>query len=140
MTNRTTDNLGYTAEEIRARLAASTAAFVENGRIGAEQISAMREAGIDRIEVFAARAPKHFDYRDRAQVSEIVRACRSQGVEIVSMHGPMVPYASEDEEERRSAVAEALVAARVAEEMGARTMVCHFGADERSEKTVIEML
>ena len=59
---------------------------------------------------------------------------------IVSMHGPMVPYASEDEEERRSAVAEALVAARVAEEMGARTMVCHFGADERSEKTVIEML
>jgi sugar phosphate isomerase/epimerase len=140
MTTRTADNLGYTAQEIRARLAASTAAFDRESPIGAREIAAIREAGITRIEVLGLRAPSHFNYRDRSQVSEIMRETESQGISIVSMHGPGVSYNSDDEAVRKGAVEEALVAARVAEEMGAGVMVCHFGADEQSEKTVIEML
>jgi sugar phosphate isomerase/epimerase len=140
VTTKTAENLGYTAQEIRDRMAISTAVFDLDSRIGAEQIAAVRQAGITRIEVCGLPAPRHFNYNDRAQVSEIVSACRSQGVEIVSMHGPGVLYASADEDVRKSAVVAALAAARVAEEMGAGVMVCHFGTDEQSERTIIEML
>ena len=59
---------------------------------------------------------------------------------MVSVHGPSRGYASEDEDERRQAVREAVNAARVAEELGAGVMVCHFGTDERAERSVIDVI
>ena len=133
--------LPYTAGEIEQRLGATTAAFrSEDTRLGAGEIAAIRAAGITRIEVSGIRSPKHFDFGNSRQAADVVRECREQGVEIVSAHGPTVEYTSTDEDERRAAVKEAAAAARVAEDMGASVMVCHFGASEESKRTVVDML
>ena len=64
--------------------------------------------------------------------------CEKQGVSIVSMHSPGLLYASKDDAHRKNAVAEGVVAAEVAEEMGAAVMVCHFQTEEQSEKSVTD--
>ena len=56
------------------------------------------------------------------------------------MHSPGFLYNSEVEENRQNAVAEGVVAAKVAEEMGAGVMVCHFHTKQESEKSITEML
>ena len=133
--------LPYTADEIEERLGATTAAFrLEDTRLGAGEIAAIRAAGITRIEVCGIRSPEHFDFGNRQQAADVVRECQEQGVEIVSAHGPTVAYASTDEDERGAAVKEAAAAARVVEDMGASVMVCHFGASEESKRTVVDML
>ena len=58
----------------------------------------------------------------------------------MSVHGPNVPYTSDYESVRRAAVEEAVLAARVAEELGAVVFVAHFGFSSCSEKTIREML
>ena len=134
-------NLPYTAGEIEARMGATTAAFrLDDTRLGASEIAAIRAAGITRIEVCGIKSPEHFDFGSRQQAADVVRECREQGVEIASAHGPTVAYASEDEDERRAAVKQAANAARVAEEMGAKVMVCHFGTTDESRRTVEGML
>ena len=133
--------LPYTADEIEKRLGATTAAFrLEDTRLGAGEIGAIRAAGITRIELCGIRSPEHFDFGNSQQAADVVRECREQGVEIVSAHGPTVAYASTDEDERGAAVKEAAAAARVAEDMGASVMVCHFGTSEESKRTVADML
>ena len=133
----------WTAEEIAARLGASTVAFRAPPYprpIGAREIAAMREAGLTRIEVTGIRSPQGFDFNDRAQLAEVKAACRNEGVEVVSVHGPSRDYASEDEDERREAVQVAVNAARVADDLGAGVIVFHFGTDERAERSVIDVL
>ena len=135
------NKLPYTAEEIEERLGATTAAFpLDASRLGASEVAAIRAAGISRIEVSGIKSPEHFDFGSRQQAADVVRECREQGVEVVSAHGPTVAYASEDEDERRAAAKEAADAARVAEEMGASVMVCHFGTTDESKRTVEDML
>ena len=97
-------------------------------------------AGITRIELCGIRSPEHFDFGSPQQAADVVRECREQGVEIVSAHGPTVAYASKDEDERQAAVKDAAHAARVAEDMGASVMVCHFGTTEESKRTIADML
>ena len=134
-------NLPYTADEIEARMGATTAAFrLDDTRLGASEIAAIRAAGITRIEVCGIKSPEHFDFGSSQQAADVARECREQGVEIASAHGPTVAYASEDEDERRAAVKQAANAARVAEEMGAKVMVCHFGTTDESRRTVEGML
>ena len=133
--------LPYTAEEIARRLGATTGAFLDDETpLGARQIAAIRAAGITRIEVCGIGSPKHFDFGNSQQAAEVVRECREQGIEIVSFHGPTVEYAATDEEERGAAVKEAAAAARVAEDMGASVMVCHFGTSKESKRTIVDML
>lgn len=133
--------LPYTADEIAGRLGATTGAFLDDETpLDARQIAAIRAAGITRIEVCGIGSPKHFDFGDSRQAADVVRECREQGVEIVSFHGPTVEYAAVDEEDRGSAVKEAAAAARVAEDMGASVMVCHFGTSEESKRTIVDML
>ena len=100
----------------------------------------MREVGIRRIEICALGTPPHFDVHNRAHISEIVSECEKLGVSIVSMHSPSFPYDSEEEDSRKNAVADGVLAAKVAEEMGARVLVCHFRPEEQSEKSITEML
>ena len=133
----------WTAEEIEARLGASTVAFrvpPYPRPIGAPEIAVMRKAGLTRIEVTGIRSPHGFDFWDRAQLAEVRAACRNEGVSVVSVHGPNGGYASEDDDERRAAVRRAVTAARVAEELGAGVMVFHFGTDERAERSVVDVL
>lgn len=130
----------WTAQGIAQRLGVSTVVFKGGPPIGAKEIAAIRDAGITRVEITGIRSPTSFDFRNRAQISEIKSECRRQGVSITSVHGPNGPYDSEIEDERKGAVAEALVAARVAVEFGASVFVCHFGTNGQGEKTVVEML
>ena len=130
----------WTSEEIAERLGSSTLVFERTTSIGAREIATIRQAGITRVEICGCLSRLHFDYRNRVQVSEITAECRKQGVTVVSVHGPDLPYDSEYEEVRKGAVNEALAAVKVAEEMGASVFVDHFGTDGHAEKTVSEIL
>jgi len=127
-----------TAEAIRQRLGVSTIAIA--GNVGAREIAMIREAGITRVELCGLALPAQYDYHNRTQVREIMDECRAQGVRIVSVHGPGVPYDTPYEAVRRGAVQEALASARVAEEMGASVFVAHFNANEHAQRTICEML
>ena len=130
----------WTAEEIGKRLGLSTMAFPAAPLIGAREIAMVRQAGITRVEICGFHPRSHYDCHNRAQVSEIMTECRKQGVTIVAVHGPNIPYSCEYEEVRKGVVVEALVAAKAAEELGASVFVGHFGLGEQAEKTVCEML
>ena len=130
----------FTAEQIRQRLGYSTCAFPGDEPFGARHIAMIREAGIQRVEICGLHPPTHYDYHDAAQVAEIKAACQKQGVSIVAVHGPGVPYDSRYESVRVAALREGLASARVAQELGASIFVAHFNANERSERTVCEML
>ena len=100
----------------------------------------IREAGITRIEICGLHPPTHYDYHDGAQVSEITSECQKQGIAIVSVHGPSLPYDCPYEEVRRAVTKEAVASARVAEEMGASIFVAHFNTNDCSERTVRELI
>ena len=127
----------WTSREIEERLEIS-ALKVEKSVLGAREIAAIREAGIVRIEVYLH--PLQCDYHDPTHVSEIKAECQQQGVSIVSAHGPGLPFGSEDEEERRAAVREGIMATRAAEELGVAIYSGHFDVGEQSEKSVTEIL
>ena len=130
----------WSVQEIQARLGFSTIAMPGDVPVGAREVAMIREAGITRIEVGGLHAPTHYDYHNRAQVSEIMTECEKQGISIVAVHGPGLPYNSPYEEVRKAVVREAVASARVGEEMGASVFVGHYGLDDNSEKTVCEML
>ena len=129
-----------TAEVIQQRLGFSTIAMPGNERLGAREIGMIREAGITRIEICGLHPPTHYDYHDAAQVSEITAECQKQGIIIVAVHGPSLPYDCPYEEVRRAVVKEAVASACVAEKMGASVFVAHFNTNDCSVKTVNEML
>ncbi len=129
-----------TAETIQRRLGCSTIAMPADVALGARQMAMIREAGITRVEICGLHPPTHYDYHNRAQVQEIMDECRTQGIKIVAVHGPGVPYDTPYEAVRRGAVEEAIVSARVAKEMGASIFVAHFNTNEHAERTVCEMI
>ncbi len=143
--NRSDQSYQWTAQEIRERLGTSTVLFPRDRLLQAEDIARVREAGIKHMEIiphFPAMeySPGHMDFDNQAHLSEIVSECEKQGVQFVSMHSPNYLYHSEDEAERKNAVAEGVRAAKVATDMGAGIMVCHFQIDEPSERSATEML
>ncbi len=128
----------WTAAEISARLGLSTAIH-QKSRLGAEQIAAIRRADITRVELSIIQGC--LDHRDKSQTTEILNACRSEGVTVVSVHGPFkLRYGSEDEAIRKTVVSESLVAIHLAQEMGASIYVAHFGSGEHSKRTADELL
>jgi sugar phosphate isomerase/epimerase len=130
--------LPYTAAEIAARLGISMAVF-QKERLGARHIGAIREAGIQGIELLMM--PRTFDFRDRQQVSEVLSECRKQSVSVVSVHGNLKrKYNDPIEDKRRTAAAELLEEVRFAEAAGARILVAHFGTNKPAYKTVTELL
>jgi sugar phosphate isomerase/epimerase len=133
-------NVKLTAEAIQERLGFSTIAMPADVAIGARQMAMIREAGITRIEICGLHPPTHYDYHNRTQVQEIMDECRTQGIRIVAVHGPGVPYDTPYEAVRRGAVEEVVASARVAEEMGAAVFVAHFNTNEHAERTVREVI
>ena len=129
-----------TAEAIQQRLGFSTIAMPGDELFGARHIAMIREAGITRMEICGFQLPTHYDYHNNTQVSEITAECRKQGITIVAVHGPNLPYDCPYEEVRREVVKEAVASARAAEEMGASIFVGHFNTNNHSERTVGEML
>ena len=130
--------LRWTAEEIGARLGISTAVY-QKSILGARHIAEIRRSGISRIEI-SPGIPR-FDYRNQAQVSEVLGECQKQGVTVVAVHGWVrIPRSFESEEEREAVIEESLYVIRFAEEAGASIYVAHFGATEQSERIVTELL
>jgi len=138
MVDDTTGKL--TAEAIQQRLGFSTAGMLGNQRLGAAELGVIRAAGITRIEICGLYPPTHYDYHDSAQVSEIITECRNQGIAIVAVHGPALPYDCPYEQVRRAVLKEAVASARVAEEMGASIFVGHFNTNDLSARTVSQIL
>jgi len=130
--------LPYTAAEIVGRLGISMAVF-QMERLGARHVVAIRELGIQRIEL--VMKPETFDFQDRRQVQEVLAECRKQGVSVVSVHGNLQrKYNDPVEEKRRAAAAALLDEIRFAEEAGARILVAHFGTDDAARRTVTGLL
>ena len=130
----------WTPEEIEERLASSTVVFPRDRLLIEEDVAKMREHGFTRIEVCALGERGHLDFNDRGHISDVTSWCAANGVSIVSVHSPGYLYSSDDEGNRRKAVSEGVVAAKIAEEMGAGVLVCHFQTSEASERTINEML
>ncbi|MCP5109366.1 MAG: hypothetical protein GY953_00875 [bacterium] len=107
--------------------------------MGAREIAAIRDKGIRRIELLIKDGC--FDYRDRAQMAEVLAECGRQGVSVVSVHGALtLDYRTEDEEVRESVMRETLSTVRFAEEAGASVFVAHFGFNKNARRTVTELL
>jgi len=96
----------------------------------------MAEAGIHRLELH----PVHYAYCKDRQRIEIVEACLKHGVKVSSVHLPISPCDSEDEEERKRAVQQTISAARFGCEVGAEIGVVHLGVSKQSKKSAYEML
>lgn len=124
----------WTEEEIRGRTAISTAVF-QNVTLGPAEIEAVKAAGIDRIEVSVVR--RSFDDRNERQVRSILEACRSNDVEVVSVHEPFdLPYREEGPEAEAAIVEGSLPAIAFAEAAGARHYVGHFGLADRAKRLI----
>jgi len=111
-----------------------------NVALGAKDMAMIGEAGITRVEICGLYWPMCYDYHNRGQVREIIDECRRQGISIVAVHGPGLPYDSPYEAVRRGVVEEAVASARVAVEMGASIFVAHFNTSDRAERSVCDML
>ena len=129
---------GWSSEEIRSRLGISTAIY-QKVRMGAPQISAIRAAGIERVELLVKAGS--FEHRDAGQVAEVLGACENHGVTVGSVHGSLaLDYRSEDEGVRSQVMAETLDTIRFAEAAGASVFVAHFGAGDRAREIVETLL
>jgi sugar phosphate isomerase/epimerase len=128
----------YTAAEIVGRLGISMAVF-QKERLAARHVAAIREVGIQRIEL--VMKPETFDFQDQRQVKEILAECQKQGVSVVSVHGNLQRrYNDPVEEKRRAAAAALLDEIRFAEQAGTGILVAHFGTDDAARRTVTELL
>jgi sugar phosphate isomerase/epimerase len=122
----------WTSDEIRRRLAISTAVF-QNERLGEREIAQVKAAGIDAVEISIVR--RSFDDQDPKQVSAVLDACRTCEINVVSVHGPFdLPYYDVSEEAERAVVDGSVGPIGFAEEAGARHYVGHFGNDARSRR------
>ena len=132
------NGLPYAAAEIAGRLGISMAVF-QAEQLAARHVSAIRELGIQRIEL--TMMPPRFDFRDRRQVKEVLDECRKQDVSVVSVHGNLQrKYNDPVEDKRRAAAAALLDEIRFSEEAGAGILVAHFGTDDPARETVTELL
>ncbi len=75
----------WTADEIRHRLAISTAVF-QSERLGEREIAQVKAVGIDAVKISIVR--RSFDDQDPTQVSVVLDACRACEIDVVSVHGP----------------------------------------------------
>ena len=118
------------------RFGVSTHLFHEQ-RLTRDHLVHIAAHGFDAIEVFATRA--HFDYTDPAAIDQLAEWLSDTRLELHSMHAPAFEAlrdgqwvgafsnASADEGRRRTAIAEAEAALRVAERIPYRYLVVHVG-------------
>ena len=105
-----------------------------------EHLAEVAGHGFEAIEVFATRA--HFDYHDAQVVDALGAWLPELGLELHSMHAPVVEairggrwvgsfsLAAADDTRRRAAVAEVGATLRVAERVPYRYLVVHLGVPD----------
>ena len=109
-------------------------------RLSREHLADIAGLGVVAIEVFATRT--HFDYHDPRAVETLGAWLTEFGLELHSMHAPIVDairhgrwvgsysLAAADETRRRAAVAEAAAALKVAERVPYKYLVVHLGVPD----------
>ena len=102
---RPATGLPYTAAQIAARLGISMAVF-QKERLSARHVAAIRELGIQRIEL--VMKPETFDFQDWRQTQEVLEECGKQCVSGVSVVGDLRRKYNQSVEEKRLAAAEAV--------------------------------
>lgn len=118
------------------RFGVSTHLFHEH-RLSREHLVHIAAHGFEATELFAT--PAHFDYRDDRAVGELGEWLSDVGLELHSVHAPIVERmhhgrwvgsfsnASTDETRRRAALAETAAALAVAKRLPYRYLVTHLG-------------
>lgn len=118
------------------RFGVSTHLFHEK-RLGRDHLVDIAAHGFETVEVFATRS--HFDYRDAAAVSELREWLGDTGLELHSVHAPIVEAmragkwvgafsnASGDEARRRQAIDETKATLEIARTVPFRYLVVHLG-------------
>ena len=130
----------WTADRIRAQLGTSTIIFPPEEKLDREQIARVADAGIPNIEVGAFNGLQHYDHNNEAQVDDIAQACEDFGVNVASVHCPLVAYDDPDEDVRQHTSRESIAAAKAGERMGADLIICHYHNQPPSVTTAGEML
>jgi sugar phosphate isomerase/epimerase len=109
-------------------------------RLAAHHLAGIRSHGFEAIELFATRS--HFDYHDERAIGQLERWLRETGLELHSIHAPIVdslegghwgtPFstATTDQAARERAVREVEAAIAVAGRIAARHLVVHLGMPE----------
>jgi len=108
-----------------------------NYRLGEAHLRQVAGHGFDRIELFATKG--HFDYHDAARISELARWLDAAGVQLHSVHAPIVESltgnrwgaaysnATSDQAARQQAVKETLAAVEIARTVPYEYLVVHLG-------------
>ena len=136
--NRQDTGLNWTAEEIASRTGVNTDTFYSDKPFGSAEIEMVHQAGLHLLEM-SGFFPSMFNHKNQEQQDEIISACRKNNVRIVSFHSPILPYSSENEDERKEAVEEGVANAKVSCMLGAEIFVGHFGLGIQSKRSVLEM-
>jgi len=99
----------------------------QHRRLGRDQLLEIAAHGFDAVELFAA--PLHVDYRNPAGVSDLQQWLTEAGLELISVHAPIIgaSLASADAAERENAVAETERALHIGRRIQFRTFVVHLG-------------
>ncbi len=108
--------------------------------LASEHLTEIAEFGFRQVELFATIG--HFDYRDQSAVDALSRWLREAGLELHSVHAPIVEHrwhgkwgsalstASSDGPVREYAVSECLAALQIARTIPYRYLVVHLGIPE----------
>jgi len=108
--------------------------------LASEHLAELAEFGFRQVELFATIG--HFDYRDQSAIDALSRWLRETGLELYSVHAPIVEHrwhgkwgsalstASSDDPVREYAVSECLAALQIARTISYRHLVVHLGIPE----------
>ena len=132
----------WTDDLIRQRVVLSTVALAPIGALGASHIAQIRQVGITQIEISGMHPLTFYDFRDRDQVAQIAAECRRNGVSVVSVQSPPVPYGAPYDEIRTAAAKIAAQALHAATSLGAEFFVMPFTKAETNgyHATITELL
>jgi sugar phosphate isomerase/epimerase len=109
-------------------------------RLSREHLASIARQGFDSIEVFATRT--HFDYHDASAVAELKGWLHETGLQLHSIHAPIVlsltngqwgpPFSNAiaDEAERERAIRETDAALNLARQIETRYLVVHLGTPD----------
>lgn len=121
----------WTEDEIRARVAVSTAVLQKTG-LEERDLAMIKEAGIDRVEVSIT---KTFGREVPGRFEQVLGACRNLELDVVSVHGPFdLPYQVDRDGAEEEVIEGSLASIAFAVEAGARHYVGHFGHGDRSRR------
>jgi sugar phosphate isomerase/epimerase len=99
----------------------------QHRRLGRDHLLEIAAHGFDVVELFATRL--HLDYHNPAGVSDLQQWLTEAGLELISIHAPVVDasLASADAAERQQAIAETERALHIGRRIPFKSLVVHLG-------------